>query len=58
MINHMVNECSKLVQKEYKTSDDWVWTVIPRESYKKLKFDHTTKLYMHTSESVEGVLVD
>ena len=44
-INHIISKCSKLVQEEYKTRYDW-------ELCKKLKFDHTTKLYMHKPESV------
>ena len=27
-INHMISECSKLAQKEYKTRHDWVYKVI------------------------------
>ena len=28
MINHIISECSKLAQKEYKTNHDWVGKVI------------------------------
>ena len=42
-INHIINECSKLVRKEYKTKQDWVCKVIHREMCKKFKFDHTNK---------------
>ena len=52
-INHIINECSKLAQKEYKTIHDWVKKVIHWELCKKLKFDHTTKWYMHKPESIQ-----
>ena len=42
-INHIISECSKLVQKEYKTRRDWVGKVIHWEICKELKFDHTNK---------------
>ena len=32
--------------------DDWVGKVIHWELYKKLKFDHSTKWYIHKPESV------
>ena len=34
------------------TRHDWVGKVIHWELYKKLKFDHTNKWYMHNQESV------
>ena len=40
MVNHIINECSKLAQKEYKTRHDWVGKVIYWELCKSLKFDH------------------
>ena len=43
-ISH-ISECNKLAQKEY--WHDWVGKVIHWEMCKKLKFDHTTKWYMH-----------
>ena len=46
-IYHIIIECSKLVQKEYKTKHNWVGKVIDWELYKKFKFDHTNKWYMH-----------
>ena len=52
-INHIISECSKLAQKEYKTRHDWVGKVIHWEMYKKLKFDHTNKCYTHNSASVQ-----
>ena len=51
-INHIISECSKLAQKEYKARHDWVDKVIHRELCKKLKFDHTNKWYMNNLESV------
>ena len=51
-INHIISECSKLVQKEYKTWHDWVGKVIHREMSKKFNFDHTNKWYMHNPAPV------
>ena len=48
MINHIISECSKLTQKEYKTKHSWVGKVIHWELCKKFKFDNTSKWYMHT----------
>ena len=52
MIYHMISECSKLSQKEYKASHDWVGKVTHGEMCKKFKFDHTTKWYMQNPEPV------
>ena len=46
-INHIISECSKLAQKEYKARHDWVAKVIHWEMYKKFQFDHANKWYMH-----------
>ena len=51
-INHVISECSKLAQKEYKTRHDWVGKMTHWELCKKLKFDQTNKWYMHNPESV------
>ena len=51
-INHIISECSKLAQKEYKTRHDWVCKVVYWEWCKKLKFNHTNKSYMQNSTSV------
>ena len=51
-INHIISECTKLAQKEYKTRHDWVGKVIQWEMCKKFKFDHTNKWYMHNPASV------
>ena len=48
-INHIISECSKLSQNEYKTRHDWVSKVI---HYKKLKCDHTNKWYMYNPAAV------
>ena len=52
IINHIISECRKLAQKEYKTRHNWVGKVIHWEMFKKLKFDHTNKWYMHNPGSV------
>ena len=52
-INHIINECCKLAQKEYKTRHDWVGNVIHGEICKKFKFDHTNKWYMHNQAPVQ-----
>ena len=51
-INHLIRECSKLAQKEYKTRHDWVGKVIHWEMCRKFQFDHTNKWYMHNSAPV------
>ena len=51
-LNHIISECSKLAQKEYKTTYDWVDKEIHWEMCKKIKFDHTNKWYMHNPASV------
>ena len=51
-INHIIRECSKLAQKEYKTRHNWVGEVIHWEIFKKFKIDHTNKWYMHNQVSV------
>ena len=51
-INHIITECSKLAQKEYKARYDWVGNVIHWEMCYKFKFDHTNKWYMHNPASV------
>ena len=50
--NHIISECSKLAQKEYKTRYDWVGRVIHWEICKQFKFDHTNKWYMHNPAPV------
>ena len=49
-INHIISECSKFAQKEYKIKKDRVGKVIHRELCKKFKFDHMKKfLYAQTN---------
>ena len=45
--NHIISECSKLAQKEYKARHDWVDKVIHWEMCKKFKFDHINKWFLH-----------
>ena len=51
-INHIISECRKFAQKEYKTRHDCVSKVIHWEMYKKFKFDHTNKWHMHNPAPV------
>ena len=51
--NHIMSECSRLAQKEYKTRHDRVGKVIHWEMCKKFKFDHTSKWYMHNPAPVQ-----
>ena len=51
-INYILKECTNLAQKEYKTMQGWVRNVIHWELFRKFKFDHTSKCYMHNSASV------
>ena len=52
-INHIINECSKLAQNEFKTRHDWVGNVNHGELRKKLKFDNIIKCYIHKRKSVK-----
>ena len=49
--NNYIIECSKLVQKNYKTIYDWLGMVTHWELRKKLKLGHTSKWYKHKSQS-------
>ena len=51
-IYHIISECSKLAQKEYKTRHDWEGKMIHWEMCKKFKFDHMNKWYMPYPSSV------
>ena len=51
-INHIISECSKLAQKEYKARHDWVGKVIHWEMCRKFQFDQTNKWYMHNPAPV------
>ena len=52
-INHIISECSKLAQKEYKSRLDWVGKVIHWEMCKKFKFDLTNNWYKHNTALVQ-----
>ena len=43
-IDHIISECSKLAQKEYKGRHNWVGKVIHWEMCKKFKFDHCQQM--------------
>ena len=51
-IKHILSECSKLTQREYKARHDWVGKVIHWKMCKNFKFDHFNKWYMHNSTPV------
>ena len=51
-INHIISECSKLVQKEYKARHDWADKVIHWEMCKKFKNDNANKWYMHNPAAI------
>ena len=44
MVNWIIRECNKLIQKGYKTRHDWVEKVIHWELCEKLESDHTPYL--------------
>ena len=49
---HIISEGSKLVQREYKTTCDWLGKLIHWGLCKKFKCNHTNKWYLHKPESV------
>ena len=51
-INHIISECSKLVQKEYKSRDDLEGKVIYLELCKKFNFYLPSKWHLHNTASV------
>ena len=51
-INHIISECSKLVQNQYKDRHDWVGKVKNWEMCKKFKFDSANKWYMYNPAPV------
>ena len=53
IINHIISECSKLAQKEYKTRHDWVGKGIHWEVCNKFIFAHTNKWYMYNPAPVQ-----
>ena len=50
-INHIIRECSKVVQRKYKNRHGWLGKGIHRELCKKFEFTDTNKWYMHNPES-------
>ena len=49
-INHIISKCSKLAQKEYKITHDWVWYVIHWELCKKTEiWPYSQIVYARTS---------
>ena len=50
--NHIISECSKLAQKEYKARHDCVGKVIHWEMCWKFQFDHINKWYMRNPPPV------
>ena len=56
-INHIISDCSKLAQREYKARHDWVGKVIHWEMCNKFKFDHTIKWYMRNPAHVTQKLL-
>ena len=54
MIKHIVSECSKLAQKEFKTRNDWVGKMIHLELCKRLNFDHITKWHKQEESILEN----
>ena len=51
-INHIVSECSKLAQKEYKNRHDQVGRAVHWELCKQLHLEHTDKWYKHKPATV------
>ena len=52
-VNHIVCECSKLAQKEYKRRRDWVGKKIHWDLWKKFEIDVAPKWYQHEPEAVK-----
>ena len=46
-INHFLNECSKMTQKEYKCRRDWMERKIHWEVCRTYDLDMKTNLYKH-----------
>ena len=51
-VNHIVSECSKLAQKEYKRRHGWARKNIHWELCKKFEINVTPKWYQHKPEAV------
>ena len=51
-VNHIISECSKLAQNEYKSKHVWLGKMITWKLWKRLKFGHADKWYIYKPESV------
>ena len=51
-VMHIICECTKLAQKEYKRRHDLVGTAVHWELCKQLEFNHADKWYEHKPESL------
>ena len=51
-INHILSECSKMAQKEYKRRHDWVGKKVHWEVSKRCGFDVAEKWYKHEPDAV------
>ena len=51
-VNHIISECNKLAQKEYKIRHDWVGKVSHWELYNRSKSGHVHRWHMQKSESI------
>ena len=49
--NYIISECSKLAQKEWKTRLTIMGKVIHWKLWKRLRFNHTSRKYLHKLES-------
>ena len=52
-MNHIISECSKLAQKEYKRRHDWVGKRIHWEVCRKIGIDVKPNWYEHQPEAVQ-----
>ena len=52
MMNRIISDCSKQVQKQYETRHDWVGKLIGWELCKKFKLARMNKWYLHKPESI------
>ena len=51
-VNHVLSECSKLAQKEYKRQHDWFGTKMHWEIFRKYGIEMKEKWYKHNPEVV------
>ena len=52
MVNHMINECSKLAQNDFMTWYDWLGIAITWYLCKRWRCDYNTKMYWDKPVSV------